>query len=141
MDMKEVGLRIKKFRKSKGMTQKELANIINKGETSITRYEKGDVQIPANVLERIANALDVSYSDLTGIINVNVKITSTATARVNVNGQVTTKNELLIQSYLKNKFPDEYELLNEEDFKKIYELVDNYVEFNFNKIIEKRKEK
>lgn len=59
----EIGKRIKQFRKGK-MTQKELAEKIGKAESSIRKYEKGLVTIPLDVLQDIANALNISPSEL-----------------------------------------------------------------------------
>lgn len=61
----EIGKKIKLFRKGK-MTQKELAQKIDKTESSIRKYEKGLVTIPLNVLEEIASALNVNCVDLMG---------------------------------------------------------------------------
>lgn len=59
-------MNIKKYRKGK-FTQQELADQIGKTESSIRKYEKGLVTIPLDVLNRIANALEVKVADLMGI--------------------------------------------------------------------------
>lgn len=66
MDFKNsvIGQNIKTHRKALKMKQTELANKINKTESSIRKYEKGIVTIPLNVLEEIANALNVTTFDL-----------------------------------------------------------------------------
>lgn len=50
---------IKKLRKEHKMTQQELANKIGKTESSIRKYESGIVQIPINVLEKIAKIFNL----------------------------------------------------------------------------------
>jgi len=57
-------MRIKEIRKSRNMTQKELANAIGVNYTVISRYEVGAVNPPSNRLEAIAKALDVSVDAL-----------------------------------------------------------------------------
>ena len=64
MDNKTTGSKIKQARKRKGLTQKELAESINRTESSIRKYEKGLVEIPNSILEQIAVVLDVNVSDL-----------------------------------------------------------------------------
>lgn len=65
LNKNEIGNTIKKLRKGK-MTQKELATKINKTESSIRKYENGSVQIPLDVLEKIAVALDVTPFEIAG---------------------------------------------------------------------------
>ena len=65
MDKCEFGKRIKLARKKKGLKQYELAEIINKSEATIRKYENGSIEAPWNVIEEIAKALDVSPFDLT----------------------------------------------------------------------------
>lgn len=60
-----IGANIKKYRKALKMKQTELAKKINKTESSIRKYEKGEVKIPITVLDKIATILKVSYFDLT----------------------------------------------------------------------------
>lgn len=61
---KGIGENIKRYRKAKHMKQQDLADKINKSVSSVKKYEIGLVQIPNNVLEEIATALDVSFIDL-----------------------------------------------------------------------------
>lgn len=60
MDNDETGARIREARKNKKITQKQLAKILNKSESSIQKYESGEVEIPNSVLEDIAKALDTT---------------------------------------------------------------------------------
>lgn len=67
MDNKAVGLKIKEYRKKKKLTQKELAELINRTESSIRKYEKGLIEIPNSILEKIAQALEINITDLVNI--------------------------------------------------------------------------
>lgn len=60
----KIGQNIKKYRKKKGLTQKELA--LNSGITreSIGNYERGDRIPPSDILNKIAVALGVPVSKL-----------------------------------------------------------------------------
>lgn len=60
MDNVKIGNKIKQLRMINQMTQKELAKCIGKTESSIRKYEKGLIEIPLNVLDEIANALNAS---------------------------------------------------------------------------------
>lgn len=64
-----VGENIKFFRKQKGLTQKELGEIIHMSPNSIQRYELGHRDPQNKTLEEIAKALGVSMADLLGIEN------------------------------------------------------------------------
>lgn len=55
---------IKKYRKSANLTQKQLAELINKKEITVRRYEKGDITPPIPVILDIAIALGVSSEDI-----------------------------------------------------------------------------
>ena len=66
MDLYEIGQSIKQARKRTGLTQLELARIIGKTESSIRKYEKGLVQIPIDVIERISKALETTPYTLIG---------------------------------------------------------------------------
>jgi transcriptional regulator with XRE-family HTH domain len=52
--------RVKQARKNKGLSQQALAGISNVHISNIGRYERGDANPSADVLNRIAQALDVS---------------------------------------------------------------------------------
>jgi transcriptional regulator with XRE-family HTH domain len=55
---------IRKFRNARHLTQAELAARIGKTVGSISLYERGRVNIPAQVLYQIAMVLGVSVGDL-----------------------------------------------------------------------------
>lgn len=59
-----IGLKIKEFRDKRGLTQKELADLIEMGNTTIANYEKGFRTPKKNTLFKIANALNVTIDDL-----------------------------------------------------------------------------
>lgn len=60
-----VGENIRKIRKEKKITQKQLSELINKNVRTIQKYENGEIEkIPFSTLMAIGRALDVSYTDL-----------------------------------------------------------------------------
>lgn len=59
-----VGENIKEYRKNKKITQKQLAELINKNDRTIQKYEKGEIIPPIPVIEEIAKALNCEYTDL-----------------------------------------------------------------------------
>lgn len=61
-----IGDRIKEKRRSKKITQKQLSKILNKSESSIQKYESGEVEIPHSVIEEIAKVLDTTAPYLLG---------------------------------------------------------------------------
>ncbi|MCS6130856.1 XRE family transcriptional regulator [Clostridium botulinum] len=60
-----VGNNIKKYRKSKKLTQQQLAELVGISQNSVRRYELGQREPNYDMLKRIAQALNISFSDLT----------------------------------------------------------------------------
>lgn len=60
------GERIKAARKSKKITQAELAKVSGLGLSSIQRYESGERSPTLGAIKRISDALDVSFENLVG---------------------------------------------------------------------------
>lgn len=61
---KELGKRIAHFRVSKGLTQAQLAALINKDFQSLSRIENGRVNASGYILMQIAEALNITMNDL-----------------------------------------------------------------------------
>ena len=60
---KKLGLKIKELRKRKGLTQEELAELIQMEQNSISVMESGRNLPTLGTLEKIAKVLDVNLSD------------------------------------------------------------------------------
>ena len=61
---KELGKHLKAARKSKKITQKQLAQMIGKTASSIQKYESGEQYPPIDVIEAIAHALKMDIRDM-----------------------------------------------------------------------------
>lgn len=61
---KLIGLRIKTMRKSRKMTQADLANAINQSQSSITMYENGRREPDFETLEALADTFNVPLSSI-----------------------------------------------------------------------------
>lgn len=57
------GNKLKEFRKKKKLTQKQLGEIIDKSDNTISNYEKGLIALNQDVLFSLAKALDVKVDD------------------------------------------------------------------------------
>lgn len=55
---------LKQIRKSKGLTQEELANLVETKYANIRDYEQGRTEPKFATLEKIKIALECSYDDL-----------------------------------------------------------------------------
>lgn len=66
MDMKAVGLRIKKAREAKKLTQEDLVALVELSPTHISVIERGLKTVKLDKFVAIANALDVSADSLLG---------------------------------------------------------------------------
>ena len=62
-------IRLKELRLEKGETQKDLANAIEVGRTTISEYESGKIVPKQEGLLKIANHFNVSVDYLTGVSN------------------------------------------------------------------------
>lgn len=62
--MHVIGKRIRDIRKKKKVTQQELSEKTKIEQTLISRYETGRIVPPLAKLEQIADALEISLSDL-----------------------------------------------------------------------------
>ena len=67
----EFGNRIKMYRKAKGLSTDNLAMMINKSQSIVSRYESGDVLPDAETITMICDALDITENDF---YNSNDKI-------------------------------------------------------------------
>ena len=59
-----IGAKIKEFRLKRNLTQKELAKLVNVGDTTIANYEKGFRSPKKDTMFDLANAFNVSIDDL-----------------------------------------------------------------------------
>ena len=62
--LKNLGLKLKKFRTEKGLTLKELGYIIDKEPQSISRVEMGDINPTYLYLLDVCKGLEIEISDL-----------------------------------------------------------------------------
>ena len=62
--MNTIGENIRKYRKQKHMTQRELANTLGMRDAAISKYEKGIVSPSLDVLKKIAAALNVDVIEI-----------------------------------------------------------------------------
>jgi transcriptional regulator with XRE-family HTH domain len=61
---KIIGERIRTFRKEKGLSQEELAEIANLHSTYIGQLERGEKNATLESIEKVAKALEISLEDL-----------------------------------------------------------------------------
>ena len=62
--MMEFGKRLAAFRKEKGLSQQELADMMETSKTTVTNWETGRFKPTWDMLEKIASVLDVSLAML-----------------------------------------------------------------------------
>ncbi|QAS59752.1 XRE family transcriptional regulator [Clostridium septicum] len=71
LNQKEIGKRIKLIRESQGLTRKEFAEKLNVTERTVANYEQGQRGSNTKVLNKIADALNVSIDAI--LLDGNVK--------------------------------------------------------------------
>lgn len=63
---KIVGQNLKQARKYKGITQKEIANELNKYQSDYSEYESGKIQLDYEKIVYLCKRLDITPNDLFG---------------------------------------------------------------------------
>ena len=69
--IKDIGLRIRKYRKAKHLSQDELSGLAHIAPTYLSDIENGKVNLSVEVFLRLTEALDVSVEELLGIRPLN----------------------------------------------------------------------
>lgn len=64
---KITGKKIRAYRKNKNLKQSELAEKVGTTTASVSRWERGEVQIPLEQAKNVASALEIDLSDLLDI--------------------------------------------------------------------------
>ena len=67
MDSKDVGKYIKAIREEKKISQRKLAEMIGRGESTIGNYETGATDIPCSVILDMARVLGVGPEEFFGV--------------------------------------------------------------------------
>lgn len=65
LDYKKIGIRLRKLRKYIGLTQEQVAEILNVGRDAIIRIEKGDRKIDLQELMNFSKLYNISLDELT----------------------------------------------------------------------------
>ncbi|WP_455718021.1 helix-turn-helix domain-containing protein [Anaerosporobacter sp.] len=69
--MNDIGIKIKTIRKSKGLTQKQLGDILGISQALIGQYETGKRKPKVEQIARFAEALNVELNELTNQVTYN----------------------------------------------------------------------
>ena len=65
--MKEFGIKLKKLRETKNLTQKELGEILNVRNTTVSAWEQDIAEPPYEVLKQLCLIFEVSGDYLLGL--------------------------------------------------------------------------
>lgn len=64
LDYQAIGMRVRRFRKARGLTQQTLAEMSNQEPSNISHIERGATKLSLPTIVSIANALEVTVDDL-----------------------------------------------------------------------------
>lgn len=141
----------KALRKKRGLTQKELAEILNVSQNAIYNWENGKREPSLKMIENIANALNVSIETLIGLDMLGKKFLSESNSKTKaidgiifileyIYGSVTKKTISDLVYYLIETDTESF-VLTPEDINKLL----NYSKVSFpllvNELKDTRKEK
>ena len=73
MDYYAIGQRIRKYRKAKGLSQEQLAEMVDISTTHMSHIETGNTKLSLQVFADLAEALQVSVDSLLYDVNSNSK--------------------------------------------------------------------
>jgi len=62
-----IGERIARLRKERGITQKELADLLRVTQSVVSDYERGELRVHGELLVRLAEILRVSANEILGL--------------------------------------------------------------------------
>lgn len=97
MDLKKhIGERIKLYRESQGMSQDDLATLLETTKQSVSRYERGDRQANQDVLFHLSKIFKVSVDDFFPVIE-NLKNIEQTTVKIPVLGEIACGAPLLVR--------------------------------------------
>ncbi len=61
--------RLRDLREDKDLTQQEVADMLGCSQTTYSRYETGDLNVPVDILKKLAKFYKVSIDYIVGITN------------------------------------------------------------------------
>lgn len=121
-----IGQQIRKYRKEKGMTQKQLADLLDTTQQNLAQYENGKRIPKLGTLLKLLNALDVPINKITFSATM-VDEEAPEFAKPTNNLDFSKKPKCIIEtnddSFL--KLADSYHHLNKEGQQKVKEYVDD----------------
>ena len=104
-----VGEKIRKIRKQQKLSMKELGKRIGLSEQAISQYERGVRNISLEVLYAIANALNVTYTDLIeGKERKGLKVTVKLTETDIVENIIRMLKQVALDERIDKNIRDEY---------------------------------
>ena len=105
-----IGYKIKEYRKIKGLTQKELAEIVEMGHTTIANYEKGFRTPKKNTLFKLANALNVTIDDFFPTTSTTSEADTTLSAITETVEQLTHSNQGRVLTFAQDLLTEQTEV-------------------------------
>ena len=76
MPNKKIGEEIAKARENKGLSQRQLANVIGISNAALSKIESGETEIPnPKILKKISKHIDLNYNDMMSMIGLGTQIT------------------------------------------------------------------
>ena len=89
--------RIKEIRKSKKLSQEQIAKKIGMEQTQYSRYERGENEIKVNVLIELCKALEVSADYLLELTDNPEPNRATVNKQVNISGKKNKVGDITIK--------------------------------------------
>lgn len=127
-----IGSNIQLARKFLNMTQKELADKINKTESSIKKYETGITNVPLNVLETISEVFNIPKDTLIGSEDV-LRFYLLLNKESSDDSSMRYYKDLIFNNILNTYAEKMYELGNEHDIDLISDSLVEYQVANITK--------
>ena len=127
MELEQLRKILKEYRKKKGLTQKQLGEIVGVSTSTIAKYENGDLEPNLKVLSKLAKALDINMNDLFFSEN----FIETFEKYVDMASSHAVDDILPLINYINNyRFDNKYDIdkISSDDLMDITSLVDSLIE-------------
>lgn len=133
-----IGANIKRLRLAKGLTQEQLAKLLNVSTAAISKWEAKNIYPDITMLYPLAEIFNVSIDELLGYDQLKIKVDIdnliSEYQKFNVNGNFTEASKLIAEA--RKKYPQDYRIMNTYMWNKAGGKTVNHIE----KLLKNQKE-
>jgi len=69
-----MSIKLKEARKQKGLTQRDIAQVLDVSQSNVSNYEKGNYHLSSEQIIKLVKVLECSADYLLGLVDENIRI-------------------------------------------------------------------